>query len=75
MYLCLFVCQFVFVLHPLFFLTKSGTMWALSCECKIDPADFTESMTFLSPNFVDENSPNSEGLSTNTWSLPTARNS
>ena len=58
-----------FVLLPVIFPYRGGRMWALSSESKIDHADITFNILhyiFLSFNFMEEISPNSETRSTNT---------
>ena len=41
-------------------------MCALSSECKIDQADFTQWVSFPSSNLMEEISPNPEAFSANT---------
>ena len=56
-------CLYVFV----FVITRRGARSrALSFECKIEQADFTDWKSFLTCNFTDEISPNSDTLSANT---------
>ena len=64
---CFDFFEFLFILYPLLlFLSRGGQMWPLSFECKIDEADFTDCMSFLSTNLMEEISPNAEALSKNT---------
>ena len=43
-----------------------GWTWALSPECKTDQAHFTDWMSFLQSNLMEEIGPNPELLTTNT---------
>ena len=52
----------MFVVDPLLF--PFGTQ-ALSSACKIDRADFTDWMSFLTSNLTEEISPNTEAFSAN----------
>ena len=58
--LCL---PFTSFLIPLYF--TGGRAQALSFECKTDYADFTNRMSFLLSNFIQEIIPNPEALSAN----------
>lgn len=49
---CHILCSFVFC--PLPFSSRGPRTEALSSEYKIDQADFTERMAFLSTNFIEE---------------------
>ena len=40
---------YVFVLHPLLFPSEEGKTQTLNSECKIDLADFTDSVSFYHP--------------------------
>ena len=64
-FVCLWVCMFVFVLHPLLFLYKKGRARALISECETNQGDFTIWIYFLPSNLIEEISPNTEGLSEN----------
>ena len=68
------LCLKSLCLRPLLFPTWQSGIWALTCECKIDQANFIHWMSFLSSNLMKEISPNLEPLSTNTWSLSAAWN-
>ena len=46
--------------RPLLFPSKGGRGRAFSTECQIDQANFTDWMSFLSSNFMDDISPNSQ---------------
>ena len=59
-----FVC--LHVLRSLLLPTIRGRTWALSSECKTDQAHFTDWMSFLQSNLMEEIGPNPEHLSTNT---------
>ena len=48
------------------FIKKTLSVCAFNFECRIDPADFTDRMSFLPSNFMEEISPNPEALNANT---------
>lgn len=54
----------VLLLNPLLISSTWGVVQVLSSAWKINQADFTEWMSFLSSNSVDEFSPTPEALST-----------
>ena len=56
----------MFVLRSLLFPYKGARASTLSSECKIDQADFTDWITFLLSNLLEEICPNPEALSINT---------
>ena len=56
----------VFVLRPLLLLYKWRRRWASSCEYKTNQAEFTDWMSFLLVNLMEEISPNTKELSANT---------
>ena len=64
--MCVCVCVCVHVLRSLLYPTIRGRMCALSSECKTDQAHFTDWMSFLQSNFMEEIGPNPELLNTNT---------
>ena len=55
----------MFVSRSLLFPHRGGRTEALSSACKIDQADFTDWMSFLTSNFIKEINP-AETLSKNT---------
>ena len=60
------MCVCVLV-RPLLFCTKRGKMWVLSSECKIDQTDFTNWVSFLPSNLMEEIRPNLDVHSVNTF--------
>ena len=56
---------FVFSLHPLLSLYRGGRTWALSSACKYQ-ADSRDGICFLPSKLIEEISPTTEALSTNT---------
>ena len=67
-YVCMCVC--VFVLCPLLFPYRGGRTQAFSSASLTDKADFK--MCFLPSNLMEEISPNTEALNTNTKSHSSA---
>ena len=57
---------YVFALRPLLFLYRGGRSRALSSACKSDQVDFTDWMSFLTPNLMEEIILNTEALNANT---------
>ena len=55
----------MFLLGPLLFPSKRGRTRVLSSECKTDQADFSDWMSFLQSNLMEEISPIPEALSIN----------
>ena len=70
MYMCVCVCVCVFVLCPLLFPYRGGRTQAFSSAPLTDKADFK--MCFLPSNLMEEISPNTEALNTNTKSHSSA---
>ena len=68
---CIFYVAILFVLHSLVFPHGGGRTQALSATCKTDRADFTNWMSFLPSNVIEEISL-TQALSTNTLSLSSA---
>ena len=67
--MCVCVCVCVClasVFSFLLYLTRRGRTWILSSDCKTDQADFTDWMSFLTCDPMEEIPPNPEALSTNT---------
>ena len=63
--LCVCMCGYMFVLCPLLFFSRKGRMQVLlNSTCKMDQADSTVCMSFLSSNHTEENSPNADALRT-----------
>ena len=63
--LCVCMCGYMFVLCPLLFFSRKGRMQVLlNSTCKMDQADSTVCMSFLSSNRTEENSPNADALRT-----------
>ena len=60
------MCLCVYVLRSLSFPIIRGRMWASSSECKIDQAYFTDWMSFLQSNLMEEIGLHPKLLSTNT---------
>lgn len=60
------MCMRVFVLPTCVFPSRGSRMQGLSYECKIDQANFTYWMSFLSSNLLQEINRNPEILSANT---------
>ena len=54
------------LLCPILFPYRGSKIWGLSCERKTDQADFTDWMSFLLSNLMEEISPNVEARSTKT---------
>ena len=61
-YICMCLCMFSRLLFPY----RGGMARVLSSACKDDRADFTDWMSFLQSNVINEISPNTEALSANT---------
>ena len=55
--------------RSLLFLSRKGRTWALNSECKIDYADFTDWLSFLTSNIIEENNPNLDALSAKLYSF------
>ena len=49
-----YACVYVFVLHPLLFSYRGNRTRALNSEGKHDRADFTDWMSFLLPNSMED---------------------
>ena len=62
------------VFYALLFSFVRGMVWALISQCKIDEADCTGRITFLSSNLMEKISPNPESLIANTQNLSSAWN-
>lgn len=58
----------MFVLHHLLFPFRGGKTRALNSECKADQDNFTDWMSFLPSNLVEEITPNPKALSKSTLS-------
>ena len=60
------MCLCVHVLRSLLFPTIRGRMWALSSERKTDQAHFTDWISFLQSNLMEEIGPHPKLLRTST---------
>ena len=60
------MCMCLFVLHSSLLPHSGGRTKALISACKIDQADFTDWVSILPSNLVEEISLNTEVLGTNT---------
>lgn len=56
----------MFVLRLLLLPDRGGKKWALSSSCKTDWADFTDLMSLLPSDLMEDMSANPEGHSANT---------
>ena len=61
----MYVSVSVHVLCSLLFPTIRGRTWSLSAECKTGQAHFTDWVSFVQFNFMEEIGPNPKLLSTN----------
>ena len=64
--------DYVFVLRLLLSPSSGGRTQPLSSGCKTDKADFTDWVSSLPSNFMEEISPNPEALNANAQSLSSA---
>ena len=63
---CVCVCVCLFVQRPLLFPYNGGRMRVLSSISKADQADFTDWMSFLPSNLMEEINSNTKALNANT---------
>ena len=56
--------MFMFVLCPLLFPYREGNEW--NSACKTDQTNFTDWMSFLPSNLIEEIGPKTEDIGTNT---------
>ena len=59
------MCVCVFVSRPLLFPYRGGRMQALSIACKTDQDEFTDWMSILPSNLMEEISPDAKPLNIN----------